>query len=425
MQTRVASVVLTLSMLLALPSPARAVDLSGQSRSYLQARETTNSSTQMPFLEYLDFKAEDLGTKSFSFHFGGWLRYDLNNDTTRDRSKSNSDLQYAYLRLRGERANATANLGRILVNEGVASEQIDGIHVKAALLGGFGIAAFGGVPVETDFDGRNRDSVYGGRISHGVDSLYRIGVSALIEKNTGTNFRKEQGVDLWFKPFSKIELLGNSFYNATTSAWMIHSYALTLGPFAGLRLTGSASQVSYADYFTSSTTSAFTFDPTFIDPKEKLTTTGVEAAYTFSGPVTLSADYKKYDYLIAGPADYSGGKLSWSVPKKGSVGLSSHRMNGETSKLRYHEYRLYAKKYFGKFDIAADYLNVRYDEKINDIRNASAAVLAAGYAVTGRLRFGADVEYARNPYYDRDVRGFIKLVYNFDTTLSSSTTRRK
>jgi len=419
MQTCVASAVLFLSLSLLLPSPARAVDLTGQSRSYLQTRETSNSTRQVPFLEYLDFKAEDIGDKSVSFHFGGWLRYDLNDSRIQDRSKNSSDLQYAYLRLRGERADATANLGRVLVNEGVASEQIDGIHVKAALLGGFGVAAFGGVPVETDFDGRSRDSIYGGRISHGVNSVYRIGVSALSEKNTGTNFRKEQGVDLWFKPFSKIELLGNSFYNSTTSAWMIHSYYLTLGPFAGLRLTGSATKVSYADYFTSSTTSAFSFDPTVIDPKEKLTATGVEAAYTFSGPITLSADFNKYNYLVAGPADYSGGKLSWSVPKKGSLGLSSHRMNGETSKLRYHEYRIYAKKYFGKFDLAADYLNVRYDEKVNGIRNASAVVLAAGYDLTGRLRFGADVEYARNPYYDRDVRALVKLVYNFDVASSA------
>jgi hypothetical protein len=305
------------------------------------------------------------------------------------------------------------NLGRVLVNEGVASELVDGAYVRTNLLGGFGVAAFGGSPVEAAFDDRSGDSVYGGRISHGVENVYGIGLSYLKEKNNNTDFRKEEGVDLWFRPVNKVELLGDSFYNALTSDWMKHSYYLTLGPFDTISFRTAYTEISYKDYFTSATTSAFKLDPAIIDPNEKLTTAGEEVSFS-DGHTTVSADYKRYRYMIAGDANYYGGKLSYSSSLKGGLGASWHRMYGETDKLRYNEYRAYAFTTFGLFNVTADYLVVRYDEEINGVRNAYAAVLAGGYALTPNARIGVDVDYEKNPDFNKDVRGLVKFVYNFD-----------
>lgn len=423
MNIRLTVTAAALLLFLALSSSATALDLSGRSRTYLQSRETTDSSRLLPVFEYLDFKAEDVGSKNVSFHFGGWLRQDLREESAGN-TRANSDLQYAYLRVRGERTDADFDLGRILVNEGVASEQMDGAYWRAALWGGFGVAAFGGSPVETTFDDRSGDSVYGGRISHSAQNIYRVGLSYLEEKNNKKDFRKEEGIDLWLRPFDKMELLGNSSYNSLTSAWMLHSYYLTLGPFAGLRLSALGTKVSYGDYFTSGTTSAFKFDPAVIDPKEKLTTTGGEAAYTFGGPVTLSADYKQHRYDIAGDADYFGGKLAYASPGAGGFGVAWHRMDGVTDKLRYDEYRAYVSRKFGKLDLTADYFIVHYAAAIDGIRDAYAAVLAGGFGFTKRVRLAADVEYARNPFYKEDVRGLVKLVYDFDSAAPAATGRK-
>jgi hypothetical protein len=412
-----------LSLLLAYSSSVTALDLSGQSRTYLHSRETTDSSRLLPFFEYLDFRAEDIGSKNVSFHFGGWLRHDLREESAGN-TRANSDLQYAYLRVRGEKTDADMDLGRVLVNEGVASEQMDGAYVRAALWGGFGVAAFGGSPVETTFDDRSGDSVYGGRISHSVQNIYRVGFSYLEEKNSKDDFRKEEGIDLWLRPFSKIELLGNSFYNSLTSAWMLHSYYLTFGPFAGLRLSALGTEVSYGDYFTSGTTSAFKFDPAIIDPKEKLSTTGGEAAYTFGGPITISADYKQHSYDIAGDADYFGGKLAYSSPGSVGFGIAWHRMDGVTDKLRYDEYRAYVSGKFGKLNLTADYFIVRYETPIDGIKDAYAAVLAGGFDFTKGVRLAADVEYARNPFYKEDVRGLVKLVYDFESAAPAAKGRK-
>lgn len=393
-------------------SIASALDVTGQSRTYLQSAESVDSSKLLPLYEYLDFRADDIGAKAVSFHVGGWYRQDLMNESYGNRSAG--DLQYAYLMLKHDKGNSFLHLGRVVVHQGVASAMVDGAAAGTDLRWGFGVSAFGGVPVETDFDNRSGDSIYGGRVNQGREGLYRIGVSYLLERNNNTDFRKEEGLDLWFRPFNALELLGSTQYNAITSAAARNAYYLTLAPFSALSLRTEFTEISYKDFFTSPTTSIFQFQPGGpVDPNEKLTTLGEEAALVF-GPLSVSADYKKYDYRISGNADYYGGRIAYSGMQHAGSGLSFHRMDGETDALRYNEYRLYGRINFDQADLTADLLAIAYDTKINNIKTAYSASLAGGYAITAKARLGADIEYARNPYFDKDVRGMVKFVYNFD-----------
>ena len=59
-------------------------------------------------------------------------------------------------------------------------------------------------------------------------------------------------------------------------------------------------------------------------------------------------------------------------------------------------------------------LDVRYDVARNNVKDAYSVTLAAAYEVRERLKLGADVEYAKNPDFNKDVRGFLKLIYQFD-----------
>ncbi len=390
---------------------ASALDVTGQSATYLQSRQEFDSTRLMPLYEYLNFNADDLGSKNLSFHFGGWYRYDLKNESFG--TKSTGDLQYAYLGYRADTANAFLNLGRVAVNQGVAFEQVDGASAGTDFKYGFGISAFGGVPVETSFDTRTGDSVYGGRISQGASGIYSIGVSYLRERNDRTDFRKEEGLDLWFRPLDKVVLLGTTLYNANTSAVARNAYNLILGPFSVLTLRTEFTQIRYKDFFTSPTISAFQLQPGGpVDPNEKLTALGEEASLAF-GALVLSADYKKYRYLIEGDADYYGGGLIYTGPSGAGAGAAAHRMDGQTDKLRYYEYRAYAYKNFEKTNLVVDLITVTYDTGINSVKNAYSASLAGGYMLTPALKVGADLEYAKNPFFDKDVRGLVKLVYNF------------
>ena len=396
-------------------SVASALDVSGQSRTYLQARETVDSKSLLPLYEYLNFEAGNFGGNDITFHFGGWYRFDLQEKSFGDTNEA-SDLQYAYLSYRGKKSNTFLNLGRVVVNQGITSEQVDGVSMGTDLKLGFGISAFGGIPVETDFDTRKGDSVYGGRISQGRDGLYRIGVSYLLEKNDNVEFRKEEGVDLWFRPIDKAELLGSMLYNAITSANAQNSLYLTLGPFKNLTLRTQYMDTSYKDYFTGTTMSAFQLMSTgtgSIDPNEKLALIGEEVSLSF-GKTIVSADYKKYNYDIAGSADYYGAKIAYTGAEGNGAGLAYHRMNGEKNDLRYNEYRVYAYRRIGKIGATIDALMVNYDKAINGVENAYTVALAGGYALSPKATVGADVEYEKDPYYDKKVAAFLKLIYSFD-----------
>lgn len=400
--------------------PVLAVEILGQSRTYLQSRETTDSKNHLPFYEYLNFEANSLGFENVSFHFGGWLRYDFQEETFGKRS--NSDLQYAYLSIRREKGNGLLNVGRMFVREGVAAQQIDGAYARTDLKGGFGIAAFGGIPVETDFDNRGGDSVFGGRLSHGIPNLYLLGVSYLKEENGKVGYREETGADLWLRPTEKVELNGLSSYNAITYGWKEHTYSLSLGPFKNVRIIGNISNITYRDFFTPSTTTAFKFDPTIIDPNERSTAIGGTIAYSSQLPIplgvlTASADYKRYSYSIAGNASYFGGKLSYGISKMFNLGLAIHRMDGQTERLKYSEYLLYALRKFGPVDITGTMFMVFYDNEINGIKDAYSFVLAGGYQVSQNLRVALDLEYMKNPSFDKDFRGLFKIVYNFNAVV--------
>jgi hypothetical protein len=102
-----------------------------------------------------------------------------------------------------------------------------------------------------------------------------------------------------------------------------------------------------------------------------------------------------------------------SDPKNWGAGISFHRMSGEADNLKYYEYRAYVYKKIAKADITADIIALSYDAEIIGMNNSYAAVLAGGYSVMERARLVADIEYAHNPYFDREVKGLVKFVYNF------------
>jgi hypothetical protein len=198
-----------IALLVLVPINAPAASLAGSSNTYVQSREQADGTKLIPLYEYLDFHVEN--GESVTAHFGGWYRYDINEQTT------NKDVQYGYLSFKSKTANSMVNLGRIMVAEGVAAERVDGVYARTDLLGNFGVSAFGGVPVETEtIDLPGNNVIYGARLSHQIPGLYRIGFSALKEEKNKEDFRKEEGADLWFRPVNKVELLGKSNYNIIT-----------------------------------------------------------------------------------------------------------------------------------------------------------------------------------------------------------------
>lgn len=411
-------VLLFVMILLLAPTAVSAAEMAGTSNTYLQSRESMAGSKLLPLYEYLDFTVQDLGKESISVHFGGWMGYDLQDDSFGNDKKKGSDLQYGYVSYRAKERNAIVNLGRVMVFEGVAAERMDGVYARTDLMGGFGISVFGGAPVETGADLPGNSSIYGGRVSHQNAGLYTVGLSYLNEDKNSDIWRREGGIDLSVRPMNKVEITGGSKYNFQTVGWMEHSYYLMFGPFDKLRVNAEATRINYEDYFAATTSNVFKMTPGGpLDPKEKVNILGPEVFYAINNNWAVSADYKSYSYDIAGSASYYGVKATFRTPKNYSAGLSIHKMDGETNRLQYDEYRIYASKKIDKIDVAVDLLDVKYKEPVNDVASAYSATLAAGYELSQKLKLGADVEYSKNPDFDKDVRFLLKLNYRFDAEL--------
>ena len=407
----VSTMVVLLVSSLIIPAISQAATVTGDSSTYVQSREAEDSSKILGVYEYLDFAVQNLGNETISFHTGGWLRYDLKEEEFGH--KSANDLQYSYLSFKSKTDNTVVNLGRVMVFEGVAAERVDGLYARTDLMAGFGISGFGGSPVETGSDMPGNNVIYGGRLSHQFGDVYKIGISALKEEKDSQDYRREEGLDIWVHPIDKVDLTGRSSYNDVTKGWMEQSYALMLGPFEKLRLNATASWINYDDYFFRTTMSAFTLQSGLIQPNEKVRTLGGEASYPITDQVLITADYKNFSYDIAGKADYFGGKVKYSLSGSGGAGIGYHAMVGDTDKLKYNEYRVYAYKKLGHLDVSADVIDVAYVNAINGVKDSYSASLAAQYDLAEAWKLGADVEYSHNPDFDRDIRVFFKVLYHF------------
>ncbi len=409
-------------------SPLVAADylLSGESSTIMRMRSSTDNRDLYPVYEYLRLTTSsrlDDGS-TISFQLGAWGRLDLADKSTD--KYSDNDLQYGFLSYRDIKSNFMVNLGRQFVSEGVAAEKIDGLYVRGDLAKGFSAAAFLGEPVLTESTFNGAHLVYGARVSHKMQKYYDIGFSALKNEASGSSrYREEQGVDIWLRPTQQLDLVSRSSYNSLTKGWMEHASILTYSPLDKLKASANINVINYRDYFHNVTTRSLSLTNGIINPDETLLSTGFALSYTILKDTNVTTDYKNYRYDIAGNADYLGFRIEASLPGKIPAGLAFHRMEGSSDRLRYNEYRLYVMKKIDKVNVAADLFNISYDKSINGVSNSFSLTGSAGYELSEKLKLGANLEYSRTPDFDRELRGFVKVIYAFDAKHSEGRSKNE
>lgn len=390
--------------------------VSGQSDTILRIGEYTEHELQVPAYEYfrLGIRTTDNKGGVLSANFGGWGRFSLDDRSSKDGHTTDSDMQYGYISYQAPKGNMIATAGRQYVTEGVAAERLDGIYLRSDIAAGFAASAFAGNPVLTEPNYKGGDVLYGGRLSHTNSKYYTVGVSALRSEGDNSDDREELGFDMWIHPIKQLDLAGRSSYNSEASDWMEHAYTVSLIPSEMIRISADVTNINYKEYFSDSTTSVFKFNPTIIDPDEEMTSYGIAVSVTPIKSVTITPAYKYYEYDIAKSANNYGLRISYANAESYSAGASVYRMDGDQDRLQYTEYRMYASKQFKKADLALDLMNTSYDEEVNGRDYAYTIVAAAGYLLDKNLKLGGSIDYSRNPDYDAEVRGLVKLTYAFD-----------
>jgi len=193
-------------------------------RTYLQFYEDAVGNRYGPLYERVDLEIKDRSRK-WSFRSSGLVRYDLR--TLSGEKREMDELTYAFLTYSPFLDHGPVfKIGRYYVFDGVAADQIDGIHSSWEIVPATSVSVYGGRPVETEFDGKRGDYVYGGRVYQKVANKAGVGASFLKEDDNKGRYREELGLDVWFLPMKSLELQGHSFWNNITKGWMEHSYTV-------------------------------------------------------------------------------------------------------------------------------------------------------------------------------------------------------
>jgi hypothetical protein len=395
------------------PTPSRSADITLSSKTYLHIyeRDIPGGDKQQfaPLYEYLSADAGKLGGTAFSFHFYGWGRADLGDETGSGRTTG--ELGSAYLQYLHPTGNGEMRLGRFFFTEGAASEIMDGIFLKARTPVGLGVSVFGGVPVEASITSTEKgDSIYGGRLFFARPGFAELGVSYLLEKGPfrGED-RKEIGGDLWLRPFAPVELVGRATYNDATGALAYQRYLLRLTPVARIDLSVGYEAYKYKDYFQTALNPAFLFPS--IDNNDKVRTVFAILDWEAVKNVTviLGAKSIKHDTEAIGDATRGELGLKYSYNnRRDAAGLSAAVVSADRDENEYREYRGYATHSPAKWRFALDALTQRYNQAINGVKNAYHVVGSAGYQVLEILQLSGDLTYTKSPRFDEDYAGLIR-----------------
>lgn len=410
-----------------IPSLSHALDVRGNSTSIIRFEERAfpgfDKKTVIPATEFIGADLDKIGIDELSFHFYGWGRVDLADKSTAE-GDTDGDLSYAYLLYRAPKANGQVKLGRFYVYEGVAAEQLDGVGGRVDLPAGFALSLYGGAPVKLDQNNNKGDALVGGRVGYRLPSVLEVGASMLYEKRSTTgvstdlkDYRGLFGGDIWFSPIRIVEVRGHTYYNHATGGVAEHGYRASFTPVKGLAITGEYNENRFKNYFASTNLRSL-FNP---DNGGELKTYGGSVSMSIAKPLEITADYRRYNRSSDvstdnnGNSNRYGGEVRVSLlGNKSRSGLSYHRSDGASGFNSYHEVRGYtlydARRYLASLDGIAHF----YKNSINNKDRAYELIGSFGYKFSPELVLSGDLSYGQNPRLNDDLRGLIRVTYNFN-----------
>ncbi len=404
---------------LPVPSPAAQVHLSSRTYLLYYERDLPGGETRTfaPLYEYLSADAGELGGHPVSFHFYGWGRQDLGDDSgTGDRT---GELGSAYLEYRHPSGNGEVRAGRFFFSEGTAAEILDGAFLKVRTSPGLGVSLFGGIPVERSIIGTETgDSLYGGRIFFIHPGVIEAGVGYLKEDGNfqGDN-RESVGGDLWLRPGFPAELSARAVYNLSTRALATQRYFLRVSPAARLDLSLGYEEYKYRDLFQTALHSAF-LSPV-VDNTDRVRSISAIVDLAVTEQVVLEGEVKNLRHDLSDPGDATKAGLGIRVAYNGGKdlgGISAALVSADRDENEYQEFRAFGSVTREPFRFTLDALTHRYKKPPggSTIEDEYQIVGTAGWQALSWLRLSADLAYTRSPQFTEDYAGLLRVALDLD-----------
>ena len=417
---------LALSVSLLLPAffsgNAAAADVNLSSKTYgiMYQREFPGGEkdSYAPLYEYLSLDAGNLGGKPVSFHFYGWGRVDLGDQT--GSGKTSGDVGSAYIEYLHPEGNAQARLGRFFLTEGAAMEMLDGAFVKVRTPIGLGVSLYGGVPVEYSIldNTTGGDSLFGGRVFFAKAGFVEIGASYLKENGSfqGKN-RELYGGDLWLRVAGPVVLTGQATYNQSMREMASERYAVRIVPGQTLDISAGYESYTYKGLFQTALNPAFV-SPS-VDNNDKVQTIFGVVDWEFVPGWTLEVSGKNIRHDESDPGDANRGEIGLRYTyndKKDVAGLSAAFVSADRAENEYQQYRGFASYSPAKLRLTLDALTQQYKQAIYGKKNQYQVVATAGYQLLASLQLSGNLTYTQSPNFQEDWAGWIRLAYDFGTS---------
>ncbi|NJC88107.1 MAG: hypothetical protein FIB02_06170 [Desulfuromonas sp.] len=409
-----------LLLILGLPGMAAAAEFQLKSDTLFRFFERhTNREKEFSIAPAYEYLQVDVGSSSepgLSFHGYGWGRADLANDGYFEDDTA-GEILYGYLEYRGKEANFNARLGRQYIFEGVANEAVDGLRLSTDLGRYFSASVYGGQSVALDSEnGRDGDSIYGGRLAHHLKGWYDVGVSYKEIENENDLAEKMLGVDLGvYLPYG-VGLYGFSSRNLDTDGWGEHSYELRF-KLAGIDIRPYYQQFRYEDQFDTGANGAYPFR-FLAETDEEIKVVGADATMKVGESWDFGVKAKNYDYDRRDDnTQYYSVLATWYADGRSSLGGEAGVMNGDAAEDDYVLLRAYA--YWDRLPkllplsfLTGEVVWVDYREAIYDEDTSLFVSLGAGKRfLEDALEIKLSGDYSRDPYFDDEVKGMLTISY--------------
>jgi hypothetical protein len=412
-------VVISLLLPLLLAGTALAADLSLSSKTYglYYERELAGGQKDRyaPLYEYLSTDAANLGGKPLSFHFYGWGRVDLGEDS--GSGSTSGEVGSVYLEYRHPEGNAQAKLGRFFLTEGAAMEIIDGAFVKATSPIGLGVSVYGGAPVEYSIlnGTKGGSALYGGRVFFARAGYAEIGASYLRENGTFQEGKDRElyGGDLWLRVAPPVELTAQASYNRSVREMASQRYAVRIVPVATFDISAGYESYTYKGLFQSTLNPAFVFPS--LDINDKVGTIFGIVDWAFVPGWTLEVAAKNIRHDKSDPGDANRGEVGLRYSyndKKDVAGLSAAIVAADREENEYQEYRGFATYSQAQLRLSLDALTQQYKNEINGKKNQYQVVATAGYQLLAALQLSGNLTYTQSPSFQEDWAGLIRVTYD-------------
>ena len=387
-------------------------------RTFQRDTLAENDEIVVPVYEYLSVDYCDKEDGGIAFHGYGWVFKDAAESEFFNKD-SEGEVLYAYLSYAKPYSTFKVNLGRQHIFSGIVNDSLDGLRIDIGLNQFISLSAFGGIPVATgDTDGRDKDTLYGGRLGILFPPAAELGLSYKTIQDFGNTQENTAGLDFYWSPLPAIAVDGKSAFNVETQGWREHHYGARF-LVKDFEIRPLFQHFIYKDYFSPAKNPKNLFRYLY-NSDETMTIWGADAGWYGTSIFNITFKGRQYTFKAReeDASFYSGGVVS-NLPHDVSVGLEVGRMNGRIKEDQYQLFRGYClwtdPPILGhSSNISVDALYQVFDEPLYNTDTAFFLSLSTvrGFA-NEKCRLSASVNYSQDPYFDDDVSAMMTILLSF------------